>query len=312
MKDKCIHTICPICEEEVKAFVVERCGWGYDVLRCPLCHLEFASPLKGPGKRGYEAWYKGEPLEGSGVYVDCASRLNLLSSHRLRDYHIKAMQYLKMLLNSHNKLLDVGCAEGTFIKAMEDLGFDVYGCDIAEEPIKFAKQFYHLKNVLASTPEELPKEWRDFEIITCFEVLEHVENPLCFLQSIFNLLKPGGFLFLSVPHYELLTLKRRRGGAEWDRPPEHLTRWPKETLRIALRKVGFPNSHIKLLKAGEWENFLDAILPIGVETLYWRLWERKARELKLTLLESAAERGIRFCLLPLLPLIKTDMCHTPW
>jgi SAM-dependent methyltransferase len=277
MTNRIISKRCPICQIEVDAILVEECEFGYKMLRCPDCHLEFAHPLKGPGKEGYEQWYKGETTEikGERFSVDYASRLQSPNRRRLRDYHLKALCLASVLLSFSSKVLDVGCAEGSFIKALEEIGFDVYGCDIAEEPIGFAKRIYNLRNVLASSVENLPSHWQNFELITAFEVLEHLETPLEFLRSIFTILKPGGFLILSVPNYNYHSKKRIRGGAKWDAPPEHLTRWPEETLKCALLKVGFSFNSIKFLPAGGWESFLDAILPDKIENFYWQLWERK-------------------------------------
>lgn len=307
MQRECITTICPLCEREVESVIVEDCEGGYKMLRCPLCKLEFAYPLKGPGKEGYERWYKRKAFQmgETDFYVDYASRLSSSRARRLRDYHIKTLRYLgEMQFASCPKLLDAGCAEGSFIKALEELGFQVYGCDIAEKPIEFARRVYRLKNVISSSPQELPEAWKDFDVITSFEVLEHVEKPLQFLQSLYRLLRPGGILFLSVPHYEILSSKRKKRGGEWDRPPEHLTRWPSETLIFSLEKVGFSPAYIKILQAGEWETFLDAVLPTEIENIYWEWWEKKARGKRGNFLEEIAERGIRFGLLPFFIFLK--------
>lgn len=277
------------------------------MLRCPICFLEFAHPLKGPSKNGYEAWYRGETIQmcGGEIYVDYLARLCSPRRRRLRDYHILAMKFLRRVgFNSIPKLLDVGCAEGSFIKAMEEIGLSVYGCDIAEEPIKFAKQEYQLKNVECAPPDNLPGEWKNFDIITCFEVLEHVEQPLQFLKSLYSLLKFGGFLLLSVPHYDVLSNKRKKGGAEWDTPPEHLTRWPHRTLMLALEKIGFLARDIKIFQAGEWETFLDAVLPESYENIYWELWENKARGKKQSLLAVVVELVTRLSLFPFFYLLK--------
>jgi SAM-dependent methyltransferase len=186
-----------------------------------------------------------------------------------------ALHLISVLLPVTSRVLEVGCAEGSFIKALEEIGFDVYGCDIAEAPIEFAKIVYDLRNVVASNVEDLPSHWRNFELVTAFEVLEHLETPLEFLRTLFNILKPGGFLILSVPNYNYHSKKRIKGGAKWDAPPHHLTRWPEETLKFALLKAGFSFNSIKSFPAGGWESFLDAILPDKMENFYWQLWENK-------------------------------------
>ncbi|QEY51667.1 bifunctional 2-polyprenyl-6-hydroxyphenol methylase/3-demethylubiquinol 3-O-methyltransferase UbiG [Legionella longbeachae] len=100
---------------------------------------------------------------------------------------------------SHLNVLDVGCGGGILCETMANAGANVTGIDAEIETILVAQEHAkgsHLNVDYFCTSIEAYKN-PCFDVITCMEMLEHVQNPKLVLQHCRRLLKPKGFLFLS-------------------------------------------------------------------------------------------------------------------
>lgn len=121
----------------------------------------------------------------------------LKTLHDINDTRLKFISRYCTLDNA--SILDVGCGGGVLSEGMAKLGGRVSGIDAADEAIEIAKE-HAIKNGLSIRYDCLPiedYEHEGFDIITCMEMLEHVQNPDVVLAHCKRLLKPGGFLFLS-------------------------------------------------------------------------------------------------------------------
>ena len=111
--------------------------------------------------------------------------------------------YISEKINLENKnVLDVGCGGGLLCEAMFDQGAIVTGIDAAGPGIEVAKIHSQKNNknidYFEKTAEELITEKKNYyDVVTCLEVLEHVPDPGHLVKNCVDLLKPGGFLFLS-------------------------------------------------------------------------------------------------------------------
>jgi 2-polyprenyl-6-hydroxyphenyl methylase/3-demethylubiquinone-9 3-methyltransferase len=96
-------------------------------------------------------------------------------------------------------VLDVGCGGGVLCEAMAKVGANVTGIDAADEAIQIAKEHARENQLTIDyhcTPIE-EFESKKFHVVTCMEMLEHVQNPELVLKHCKRLLKPKGILFLS-------------------------------------------------------------------------------------------------------------------
>jgi len=111
------------------------------------------------------------------------------------------------LLNGCGKMaLDVGCGSGKRLLALSLLGYDVYGFDVSAEAVREAYKLGFQRKVLQWDVEESIPFNEEFDLVTCFSVLEHLYHPQRALTNILAI-KPK-ILLIDVPnrHTEFLRL----------------------------------------------------------------------------------------------------------
>ena len=137
------------------------------------------------------------------------------------------------------KLLDVGCGSGLFMKTASDQNYDVYGIDVSNKALSFARDEFKL-NVQQKSLNDLIKENGKFDIITLWHVLEHFMNPVNELKKVRTLLNENGVCFIEVPNYNSikfkLSRKKWKGG---NHPIYHRTFFTSKTLRETIQESGF-------------------------------------------------------------------------
>ena len=139
--------------------------------------------------------------------------LHVINPHR--------MNFIKRHTNLENKkTLDVGCGGGILTEALAKSGAQATGLDLAEEPLKAARQHASSNNLdirylCQSTSDLAQQEPGTFDIITCMEMLEHVPDPSKVVRDCVTLLKPNGQLFFSTLNRNLKSFLFAIVGAEY-------------------------------------------------------------------------------------------------
>lgn len=110
--------------------------------------------------------------------------------------HIATYEYAKNFVKN-KKLLDYGCGSGYGTHMLSQVAENVTGADISEEAVDFARKEFHSPNLRFMKIAELGNE--KFDIITSFQVIEHVPNDYEYTDKLKKLLNPGGVLIISTP-----------------------------------------------------------------------------------------------------------------
>jgi 2-polyprenyl-3-methyl-5-hydroxy-6-metoxy-1,4-benzoquinol methylase len=130
-------------------------------------------------------------------------------------------------------VLDVGCGKGDFVDAALNAGWDVEGIELSQPAVNIAQEFCLPVSNLDFFSMKIENASRD--LVTMFEVIEHVPNPGEFFSRAEEIVKPGGLVYLTTPNFN--SLDRRVLGAGWDAiHREHLTYFTPKTLINAVRK----------------------------------------------------------------------------
>lgn len=197
---------CPACHGTVQSDVLERYG-EWSLYECLSCGVQHFWPARNPGAD----WYQSS---------DMYQGRDLMAVDWLAWYHQAALANLPV---GSGTLIDVGCGNGTFVAAARRRGFDAVGIDFSAKAIEAGRQHFGLEQLYVTGLEGFRERFpgRTFDVVTAFEVLEHMDDARSFTAQLIALLRPGGHLIVSVPNRDRFPTLLNEG----DFPPHHFTRW---------------------------------------------------------------------------------------
>ena len=141
------------------------------------------------------------------------------------------------------KILDIGCGEGFFLDEARKRGWEVHGTEFAEKYISICEQ----KGIKMKHGKLNPVNYENncFDVITWFEVIEHINYPTIEIENISSILRPGGALYITTPNFNSLSRHWLKGKWSVIEYPEHLSYYTPKTLGSLLLNQGFKKIFIK-------------------------------------------------------------------
>jgi 2-polyprenyl-3-methyl-5-hydroxy-6-metoxy-1,4-benzoquinol methylase len=227
---------CPICCGPMMYFIEKRGLFVqsvFQLLQCTRCDfISVVNPITDLSEIYNEAYYEGR---GADPLVDYAFELE----HPEQTVRIFEWRGILEAVRHHYgpefdgvRWLDYGSGAGGLVRFLRGRNVEAYGFDVGG----FANRAL-ARGVQNLTLSELD-DWRDsFDVISVIEVLEHIHDPVPFLQSVGQLLRPGGLLFLTTGNAD----PHRRSFASWGYviPEVHISYFSPESLGRALEQAGF-------------------------------------------------------------------------
>lgn len=120
------------------------------------------------------------------------------------------------------RLLDIGCGTGLFVQEQSQDKI-AFGLDFSMEALEFTRT-RHVSDLVCADSQMMPFESESFDIVTAFDLIEHVERDDTLIAEAYRVLRPGGVVLIAVPahpflqggHDDALHHKRRYGWKQFD------------------------------------------------------------------------------------------------
>ena len=231
---------CNLCHKDcpIPVFKIGK----HKIVRCRNCSLMYVNPrlkekflhkiytknyFKNPEFKNHNT----QNLFGYNLYIE--EKENIICTFKKRLNIIE--KYKK-----RGKILDVGCATGFFLELAKSRGWDVYGTDVSKFASEYAKKKSGLRNIFYGDLKKVKFKDDMFDVITIFDVIEHLPDPKNTLKRIYNLLRKNGLIVITTPDSGSIAAKLLgRRWEEFRRAREHTYFFSKKTLSRMLRSTGF-------------------------------------------------------------------------
>lgn len=234
---------CYLCKKKSPQKIFTKLG--YDFRKCPHCNLttlRFDRDYQNFIKHYYNKKFFTGSSDRVG-YVDYQedSWPEKINMHR---YLHRIKRFVKT-----GTILDCGCATGLFLDIAKLHGFETYGFDVSSWAIKHAKKS-HGHRVQQATFDTADFNRKKFDVVTLFDVIEHLKDPRGDLLKITKHLKQDGLLLINTGDSD--SFLARFQGKNWHYyiPPQHLFFFSQKTLTLLLDQIGF--QVIKIDYKGKW------------------------------------------------------------
>lgn len=203
----------------------------FAVVTCDVCSLHFIPPYY--RKQISYTQYKNEQVTRA---VRAGNNWVKVQRHKLRFRFIR--RFVKV-----GKLFDLGAGWGHFMLAGKELGYDVYGVEISEQPYLYCVNDLKLP-VDHIDFFEMDETRQQFDLITMWDVLEHIDQANEFLAKCAALTRPGGYLFLQVPQIDSYFARRHKDN--WKMMGiDHVNYFGRDTITRILKNNGYEVQAIK-------------------------------------------------------------------
>lgn len=178
---------------------------GGNLYQCPVCHLRFRYPRL--AKTDLDALYQD------------ANPVHWAYKAGIRNDWVLAENWLKRDIG--DKILDVGCWDGHFLANLSDQ-WEKFGIEINKEAAERAKDA-GIKIIGEDVYQSEKNLTAFFDVVTAFDVFEHMEDPAGFLSQLLDYTRTGGYIIIGTGNTEAWTWKLAKSRYWYCWNPEHIS-----------------------------------------------------------------------------------------
>ena len=234
---------CYLCQAPMALFLHKN---GFDIYRCDSCRLaqtnlkkSYKQFVKDHYSKGY---YTGDPAYSA--YANYAED----KPHIVRNMK-KFLAKIKKAKPT-GKLLDVGCAMGFFVEEALKAGYDAYGFDPSAYAIGRAKKSLQNGRLAVGTIDSVSYPPKSFDVISLFDVFEHLGDPESDLARIRTWLADDGVLVMATGDTQSLAARVLKRRWTFYIPPQHLFFFNRANLTTLLHRQGL--EPVAWDRVGKW------------------------------------------------------------
>jgi 2-polyprenyl-3-methyl-5-hydroxy-6-metoxy-1,4-benzoquinol methylase len=191
---------CNICSGE-KVNLKFRLDDHHSVYSCKGCGVEFMDPQLSDlelTELYSESYYASWGIAGRSENE--SSRQMKMATFDLR------LDLAAKYLNP-NTVLDIGCATGYFLEAAKKRGIEPYGIELSQYSSDICKKKFGEQRIFCGTLEESSFPPASFDLISMFDLIEHVRVPAATLGKAAELLNENGLIIITTPHNKSISNK---------------------------------------------------------------------------------------------------------
>lgn len=234
---------CLLCRKPILRYLRKN---GYWIYRCPVCHLcetDLKKDYEKFVKEFYsEGYYEGDPTRSAYSDYEHDKPIIVANMHKFLSFFDGA--------HSQRKLLDVGCAFGYFVELALSQGYNAYGFDPSSFAAGKARTLVGESRIQEGTIAEVRYPKQSFDIITMFDVFEHLQDPMRDMAKLASLLKPDGVIIIATGDTKSLAARVLKRRWTFFIPPQHMFFFNRNNVTTLLHEAGL--KPVRWHRVGKW------------------------------------------------------------